>query len=302
LTAEVSMIDHLDLASIDSLTSGRLGQHDVPCPLCGPTKRARVNQRRKVLRIWRLDPGFAGYHCARCGEKGSSRDRNASPPDPVALQRAQAEAIERERVAAGERLAKAAWLWSQRLAISGTDAETYLRETRGYGGPLPGTLGFLRGRGEHPPALIAAFGLPVEPDPGVIHMPAEALRGVHITRLAPGGRGKAGTETDKIMIGRSAGSPIVLAPVNDLLGLAVAEGIEDALSVHEATGLGAWAAGAASRLPALAEALPAYVESLTIMVDDDRDGRRHAGELVGLVERRGVEVRPILLTQHQEAA
>ena len=48
------------------------------------------------------------------------------------------------------------------------------------------------------------------------------------------------------MIGRSSGSPIVLAPANDLLGLVISEGIEDALSLHEASGCGAWAAGSAS--------------------------------------------------------
>ena len=48
----------------------------------------------------------------------------------------------------------------------------------------------------------------------------------------------------------------MLAPMNDLLGLAITEGVEDALSIHAATGLGAWAAGAASRLPALADAVP----------------------------------------------
>lgn len=296
------MIDCLDLASIDRLTGGRIGQHDVACPLCGPTKRARANKHRKVLRVWRIDDGFAGYHCARCGEKGSTRDRSAPPPDPVALQRAHAEAAERERVTAAERLQLAAWLWSQREPIAGTDAETYLRGARGYGGPLPGTLGFLRGRGDYPPAMIAAFGIPAEPESGVIHMPAEALRGVHVTRLAPGGRSKAGTEQDKIMIGRSLGTPIVLAPINDLLGLTVAEGIEDALSVHEATGLGAWAAGAASRLPALAEALPDYVECMTLMVDDDPDGRRHAAELARRAERRGIETRSILLPGPEAAA
>ncbi|MCJ9704424.1 toprim domain-containing protein [Bradyrhizobium sp. SHOUNA76] len=296
------MIDPLDLASIDRLTGGRIGQHDVACPLCGPTKRARINQHRKVLRVWRIDTGFAGYHCARCGEKGSTRDRSAPPPDPMAVQRAHAQAADRERISAAERLQTASWLWSQREPIAGTDAETYLRGARGYTGPLPGTLGFLRGRGDYPPAMIAAFGIPAEAEPGVLYMPTEALRGVHVTRLAPRGRGKAGTAQDKIMIGRSLGSPIVLAPINDLLGLSVAEGIEDALSVHEATGLGAWAAGAASRLPALADAVPNYVDCMTLMIDNDRDGRRHAAELGRLIDRRGIETRPILLPDLGAAA
>lgn len=293
----------LDLDLINGLTGGRLGCHDVPCPICGPTKRAPLNQRRKVLRVWQLDPGFASYHCARCGDSGSSRDRDAAPPDLAAVARAKAEAAERERVSSAERLGKARWLWAQRQPIAGTDAEIYLREARGYGGPLPGTLGFLPGRGDHPPAMIAAFGLTSEPEPGVVQVRPEDVCGVHITRLAPGGRGKAkGEGPDKIMIGRSMGFPIVLAPANDLLGLAIAEGIEDCLSVHEATDLGAWAAGAASRLPALAAAIPFYVECVTIMVDDDPDGRRYAGELAELMERRKIEVRSVRLPQQKEAA
>ena len=73
---------------------------------------------------------------------------------------------------------------------------------------------------------------------------------MHLTKIKPDGSGKADIELQKIMIGRSKGTPIVLAPMNDALGLVITEGIEDALSMHAATGLGAWAAGAASRLPA----------------------------------------------------
>ena len=51
---------------IDHLTGGRLGTFDVP--ECGPLKRSARNQRRAVLRVYRIQPGFAGYHCARCGE------------------------------------------------------------------------------------------------------------------------------------------------------------------------------------------------------------------------------------------
>jgi hypothetical protein len=125
-----------------------------------------------------------------------------------------------------------------------------LREARGYGGTLPATLGFLPARGDHGPAMIGAFGLPEEPEPNTLRIRDEAVVGVHLTRLAPDGSGKAGTEADKIMVGRSLGSPIVLAPVNDIGGLCVSEGIEDALSVAHATGLGSWAAGAGGRMAA----------------------------------------------------
>ncbi len=91
------------------------------------------------------------------------------------------------------------------------------------------------------------------------------------------------------MIGHSVGSPLVVAPPNDMLGLAVAEGVENALAMHEATGLGVWAAGCASRLPALADAIPDFIDCVTIVVDDDADGRRHSDTLARMVRARGIE-------------
>jgi hypothetical protein len=113
---------------------------------------------------------------------------------------------------------------------------------------------------------------------------------VHITKLKQDGSDKAGTEADKLTIGLANKSPIMLAPPNDLLGLAIAEGIEDALSAHQATGLGAWAAGTAGRLPDMADAVPAYIESVTIMVDADASGEKNSIELAQRLIARGVEV------------
>jgi Toprim domain len=177
----------------------------------------------------------------------------------------------------------------ERRPISGSIAEVYLRQARGYRGQIPATLGYLPPRGEHGPSMIAAFGLTTEPDVGRIAIADAALRGVHITRLKPDGSGKAETDLDKIMIAMSIGSPITLAPPNDLLGLAIGEGIEDALSAYEVTGLGAWAAGSASRLPRLADAVPSYIEAVTLLVDDDKDGRRYAAECRERLIVRGIK-------------
>jgi hypothetical protein len=96
-------------------------------------------------------------------------------------------------------------------------------------------------------------------------------------------------------IGRPSGCPIALAPPNDLLGLVIAEGIEDALSAREATGLGAWAAGSASFMPALAATIPSYIESLSILVDDNAAGWKNSTALRdGLLARReGLEIKLI---------
>jgi hypothetical protein len=282
----------IDIATINELARGRFGAFDCACPFCGPTKRRVPSRCKKVLRIWQLDPTFATFHCVRCGERGFVRNGSSTKrPDPAAIKRARAETADRERSAAAERLSKARWLWSRRKPIGGSIAEVYLRQARGYTGQIPATLGYLPPRGEYGPEMIAAFGLPYEPEPGLLEIADVQVRGVHITKLKPDGSGKAGTDADKIMIGMSTGSPIAVAPPNDLLGLAIAEGIEDALSAQEATGLGAWAAGSASRLPALADAVPSYIEAVTLLVDDDNDGRRHAGALRDRLIVRGKEVR-----------
>jgi hypothetical protein len=284
---------------IDQLTGGRIGTFDIPCPTCGPYKRSARNQRRPVLRVYRLEPNFAGYHCARCGDKGAALDRNGTPPDPMKLAKARAEAAERERIVKTDRLGLARWLWAKRKPISGSIAETYLRSARGYGGRLPETLGFLPGRGDHPPAMIAAFGMAIEPDePGKLAVGVDAVKGVHLTRLLPNGSDKAVFDDPdkqaKIMVGFSIGSPIVLAPPNDLFGLTITEGIEDALSAHEAAGVGAWAAGSAARMPPLAAIVPSYIDCVTVFADDDKDGRRHASELAGRIRDRGIEARLVI--------
>jgi hypothetical protein len=184
---------------------------------------------------------------------------------------------------------KAAWLWSRRQPIPGTIAERYLREAREITCALPATLGFLAPRKpEHHPALIAAFALPDEPEPGVVGPPHD-VDAVHLTLLKPDGSGKADIDPDKLMIGRSLGLPIVLAPPNDLLAMAVTEGIEDGLTVHQATGLGAWAAGAAGRMPALANVISAYIETLTIYAHADKAGQDGACGLADALARRGIE-------------
>jgi hypothetical protein len=156
---------------------------------------------------------------------------------------------------------------------------------------VPSSLRFLPPRkpGQHP-ALIAPFGLAHECRPGELVMPPERIKGVHLTLLCADGSGKADCEPNKLMIGSSSGWPLCIAPANDLGGLAVAEGVENALSLLQDTGLGAWAAGCANRLPLLADRMPPHVEVVTISVDDDDAGRRYSDELAKRLLARGIEV------------
>src|SRR5262249_11839757 len=135
-----------------------------------------------------------------------------------------------------------------------------------------------------------AFGLASEPEPGVIAIAACDIHGVHLTKLEHDGSGKADIEPNKMTFGLCSGSPIVLAPPNDGLGLAVAEGIEDGLSAFAATRLGVWVAGSATFLPPLADVVPDYIETVTILRHDDEAGRHGAGELARRLSTRGLEV------------
>jgi Toprim domain len=210
---------------------------------------------------------------------------------------AQADARRRQREAeeadyARQQRVKAFRMWMRRQPGVGSIVERYLR-SRGITCPLPGTLAYLRpARPDHHPAMIAAFGIPDEPELGVLRLPPMRLGGVHLTLLKPDGSGKARNADghSKLTIGVGHDLPIVLAPPNDLGGLVVAEGIEDALSAHQATGLGAWAAGTANRLPGLAPHVPDYIEAVTIQQDDDPAGRHYSEQLAEAVAVRGIDV------------
>jgi hypothetical protein len=93
-----------------------------------------------------------------------------------------------------------------------------------------------------------------------------------------------------------------LTTVPDALALAITEGVEDALTMYEATGLGAWAAGSASRLPALADAIPDYIDCVTVIVDDGSDGHRHSASLTDRIRARGIEVRLVIPNRWRAAS
>jgi phage/plasmid primase-like uncharacterized protein len=150
--------------------------------------------------------------------------------------------------------------------------------------------------------MVAAFALAGEPEPGVFAIADGEVRGVQLTLLKADGSGKAETERDKIMIGRSSGTPIVLAPMSDSLGLVITEGIEDALTLYEATGLSVWAAGSASRLPALADAVPHYIDCVAIAADDDEAGRAGAVTLAEALRARNLHVELSLPDSRKVAA
>jgi hypothetical protein len=260
-----SAADLLKDHGIDHVATKK-GTYTTTCPNCA---------RGGYLNVKITRDGVAWYchHCEKGGgEKFEQPDRTASR-QPQKHTPAET----------------AAWLWSRRKSIAGSIAEKYLRQARGYSGPLPPTLAFLPpSKPEHHPAMIAAFAIPDEPEPGILGQP-RGVDAVHLTLLKPDGSGKADIEPEpnKKFVGSPGGRPIVLAPPNDLLGLAITEGIEDALSIYQATGLGAWAAGSAGEMPRLADSVPGYIECVTILAHPDPAGRKGAHALAEALTARG---------------
>jgi hypothetical protein len=189
-------------------------------------------------------------------------------------------------------LAKARHLWRASIPATGTPVETYLR-SRGLNYPRSHTVrGLPPGHYGRFGAMIAPFGLASEEEPGILDISSFDVYGIHLTFLTDDGKPARNAKgLRKITMGVGQNFPIMLAPPNDGLGLVIAEGIEDALSAHEATNLGAWAAGTANRLPGLAQHVPDWIECCTVLVDNDEAGRRESAKLIAALEARGMEVR-----------
>ena len=110
---------------------------------------------------------------------------------------------------------------------------------------------------------------------------------VHRTYLAREGKGKAPVDPTKMDLGPPAGTAVRLGPV--AAEIAVAEGIETALSVMQDSGLPAWAAGSAWALRSLE--LPAKVRSIIVCADGDDTGRKAAQDTAQRWRAEGRQVR-----------
>jgi putative DNA primase/helicase len=152
-------------------------------------------------------------------------------------------------------------IWRRSRPAEGTPVETYLREARGYTGPIPAVLRFAACRHPSDPGRWHALLLAA-----VLH--CGRMVAVHRTFLRQDGRGKADLEPDKMTLGPCKGGAVPLAPAEPVL--AVAEGIETGLSFMLATAVPTWAALSAGGIRNLV--LPEIVREVVIAVDPDPVG------------------------------
>jgi len=174
-------------------------------------------------------------------------------------------------------------LWQKSTSAEGTPVEAYLRH-RGFTGTIPPTLRFYEQlkhtSGTLHPALIAA----------VTVAPSRKVVAVHRVFLAPGGLGKASVTPSKMALGPISGGAVRLAPAGGQL--AVAEGMETALSIMDATGIPIWAAISAGGIKALILPPLPMASEVVICADNDPPGIKAANEAAErwTAEGRGVRI------------
>jgi hypothetical protein len=227
-----------------------------------------------LMRIGNVD--FLAAVAELAGGRGAAVVDSSAPSAPIgsirftsfAAIRARREA-QRDKDARNRRLALR--LWQDAGPARGTLVETYLRR-RGVGLPAAPVLRFAphcwnREAGRELPAMLAR----------VDDVNGEFVA-VHRTYLTADGR-KAALRNPKMSLGPVRAGAVQLAPAGPVL--AVAEGIEDALSATIAWEIPAWSAVAKGGFNSLP--LPPDVREAVIVADYDANGggelaARRAGE------------------------
>ena len=253
-------------------TGKRPPDYHLPCPRCASQCKTIAGRNKKTVGVWEDGKGGRRTWCIRCQAKDRDRSgRIDSAPSP-------------QKTRSRDTSETARWLWSQSKPLQGSLGEIYLREQRGLNlQSLPATMRFLPANGQHKASIITAFGLADGTDPSDLEL-EDDVTAVHLTKLD-----ETGAKLNKIMLGAVSGQPLCLAPLNDACGLAITEGIEDALSVHLATGLGAWAAGSARHLEKLSKVVSSFTQCVSVIADTDPVGRQSAKRLVQDLNELGFE-------------
>lgn len=226
------------------------------------------------------EKGFG--HCFGCGWHGDAIDwirarfgldfaeaveelavRAGLQPDREGRVRPQARPIARPSTddLEREKAQKVEWarsLWKSTGPASGTLVEAYLA-SRGIRLFPPPSLRF------HPSCKHSDSGLLLPAMIGGVQDVHGRVVGVHRTFLRPDGQGKAKVDSAKKMGGVCWGGAVRFARAEECL--CIAEGIETALSIVQATGMPTWAALSLGNMGAVD--LPASVQEVILCADAD---------------------------------
>ncbi|WP_375285415.1 DUF7146 domain-containing protein [Marinicauda pacifica] len=241
------------------------------------------SSRDRGLKIWDAPDlaGGVGFHAFNgaswqevrdelraLGLLSDERTHDRADLEAIAARRREREAEQRR--ADARRTARALEIWRASGPVSGSLAETYLRQARSIRRViLPPTLRFhpcipfkpLAPRNSGPilPAMVAAVAMPGERTPCA----------VHITFLSPDGLDKADVDPPRKIVGPYKGAAVRLDPAGERL--AVGEGIESTLSYGDHSGAPVWACLTAGNLETVH--FPAGLKRLEAAHDVDANGR-----------------------------
>jgi hypothetical protein len=256
----------------------------------------------------RIDPGspdgfwvhsFAGDDWRVCRDhvrerlglpqRGGRTKNRAWAPDPASIQQSVAPGKD-ER----DRIERALALWREAVPIIGTVAEQYLSNRSLFISPKVQVAGALRFHPACPFRLEDGATARLSTMLGLMRdIITDEPKAIHRTALKAEGSGKAdlpGLGNAKKMLGSAKGTALKLTADADVTdGLAIAEGIESAMTVICAGWRPVWAcgsAGAIERFPILPG-----IESLTIFADADRAGMAAAAACQARWVKAGIECR-----------
>ena len=195
--------------------------------------------------------------------------------------RAEAGRHARDDREARSRLEYARRLWRKAVPALGTPVETYLR-ARGITIPIPPSLRYLGAAKHKPTGLILPAMI------GGVQGVDGTMIGVHRTFLCRDGTAKASVSDAKMTLGPVAGGAVRFGPAAQRL--AVAEGIETALSIVQACpDLSVWSGISTSLMRRLL--LPPRVREIILCVDGDEAGDKAARHLAEQFASEGRAVR-----------
>ncbi len=178
------------------------------------------------------------------------------------------------------RIASALKPWHESKDADGTLLEIYLRR-RDILIPVPPSIRF------HPHLKHGPTGLRFPAMVVAVQILDRRITAIHRTFLLPDGRGKAQVSEPKMALGLIGVGAVHLASATEELVLA--EGIETALSVLQATGKPVWACLGTSGLKAVI--LPLEVKTVIIAADADEAGEKAAQDAARRFYLEGREVK-----------
>ncbi len=205
-------------------------------------------------------------------DAGAKQPRDDSAGSPPGRQRARAQGAYDNRE-------RAAGIWQESSPIEGTIAETYLNG-RGLVGPYPASLRFnsktIMGT-TSVPAMIAA----------ITDLTTGELLAIQRTALEHDGSGKSRRFSEpKRTLGKMDQGAVVFGDLTGIETIVIAEGVETALSILQATGWTTVAALGSGRLGTLA--LPATVTGVVVAAEIGSEAA--ANSAAAQFHRRGMQV------------